>query len=88
MDVVEIYEPETETWETGPSLCHPRRGRAVVSTPDGRIYAIGGTSGHSVFHPLRLLGDEDRQLKLGFRQCPITQNSVKERIRPRGGTVR
>ena len=30
---------------------------------------------------------EDRQLKLGFRQCPITQDSVTSqvRIRPRGG---
>jgi hypothetical protein len=31
---------------------------------------------------------EDRQLKLGFRQCPITQNSVKQRASPRGAGER
>ena len=33
--------------------------------------------------PRSLIGD--RQLKLRFRQCPITQNSVKQRASPRGG---
>ena len=42
MDVVEIYDPETDTWETGPPLVYPRRSHAVVATPDGKIYAIGG----------------------------------------------
>jgi hypothetical protein len=45
MDVVEIYDPETNTWETGPSLVHPRRSHAVVATPDGKIHAIGGWVG-------------------------------------------
>jgi len=42
MDVVEIYDPEKDTWETGPPLVYPRRSHAVVATPDGKIYAIGG----------------------------------------------
>lgn len=42
MDVVEIYDPETNTWETGPPLVYPRRSHAVVATPDGKLYAIGG----------------------------------------------
>jgi hypothetical protein len=42
MDVVEIYDPETNTWETGPPLVYPRRAHAVVATPDGKLYAIGG----------------------------------------------
>jgi N-acetylneuraminic acid mutarotase len=42
MDVVEIYDPEKDTWEKGPPLVYPRRSHAVVATPDGKIYAIGG----------------------------------------------
>lgn len=42
MDVVEIYDPEKDTWETGPPLVYPRRSHAVVATSDGKLYAIGG----------------------------------------------
>lgn len=45
MAVVEIYDPVTDTWETGPSMNYARRGHAVVATPDGKIYAIGGFVG-------------------------------------------
>jgi len=45
MDVVEIYDPETDRWEKGPSLYYPRRGHAVVATEDGKLYAIGGYVG-------------------------------------------
>jgi hypothetical protein len=45
MDIVEIYDPETDRWEKGPSLYYPRRGHAVVATEDGRLYAIGGYVG-------------------------------------------
>jgi len=45
MAVVEIYDPERDSWETGPSLRYRRRSHAVVATPDGRIYAIGGFVG-------------------------------------------
>ena len=45
MAVVEIYDPERDTWETGPSLRYRRRSHAVVATPEGRIYAIGGFVG-------------------------------------------
>ena len=34
---------------------------------------------------LAAIESEDCRLKLLFRQCPITQNSVKERVRPEGG---
>lgn len=43
--VVEIYDPKTDTWETGPSMRFARRGHAVVATPDGKLYAIGGFVG-------------------------------------------
>ncbi len=42
VDTVEIYDPATDRWAKGPSLVYPRRGHAVVATPDGKIYAIGG----------------------------------------------
>jgi len=42
LDTVEIYDPASDTWEKGPPLLYPRRGHAVVATPDGKIYAIGG----------------------------------------------
>jgi hypothetical protein len=42
LDVVEIYDPDRDTWETGPPLVYPRRGHAVVATPEGKLYAIGG----------------------------------------------
>lgn len=45
MAVVEIYDPETDTWETGPSMHYARRGHAVVATPEGKLYAIGGVVG-------------------------------------------
>jgi N-acetylneuraminic acid mutarotase len=41
--VVEIYDPATDSWETSPPLKHPRRAHQVVGTPEGRIYAIGGS---------------------------------------------
>jgi len=44
VDDVDIYDPQTDSWSTGPSLQHPRRALAVVAAPDGRIYAIGGHS--------------------------------------------
>ena len=60
MDVVEIYDPESNTWETGPPLVYPRRSHAVVATPDGKLYAIGGTNQFSVPTLGSLLGGEGK----------------------------
>lgn len=38
-----IYEPQKDTWTKGPQMNLPRASLAAVATPDGRIYAIGGT---------------------------------------------
>ena len=38
-----IYDPVMDTWEKGPSMLLPRSTLAAVATPDGKIYAIGGT---------------------------------------------
>jgi hypothetical protein len=40
---VQIYDPRTDRWVEGPSLNTPRGDHAVVATPDGKIYVIGGT---------------------------------------------
>jgi hypothetical protein len=42
VDDVDVYDPATDTWSKGPSLRYPRRDHVVLSTPDGKIYAIGG----------------------------------------------
>jgi hypothetical protein len=38
-----IYDPVHEVWETGPSMNICRSTFAAVATPEGKIYAIGGT---------------------------------------------
>jgi len=53
---VQVYDPRTNTWSRGPSLRTRRQGHAVVATPEGRIYAIGGTNAYSVFHPRQIVG--------------------------------
>ena len=39
---VDVYDPLTDTWSKGPDLRAARHGHSAVSTPDGRIYVIGG----------------------------------------------
>ena len=38
-----IYDPVKDTWKKGPRMKLPRATLAAVATPDGKIYAIGGT---------------------------------------------
>jgi N-acetylneuraminic acid mutarotase len=40
-DVVEIYDPATNSWSTGPSMLAPRAGMSSV-VANGCMYAIGG----------------------------------------------
>ncbi|WP_042159893.1 kelch repeat-containing protein [Paenibacillus gorillae] len=40
-DVVEIYDPETDTWVTGPAMPSPR-GQHVTEVVGNNIYVIGG----------------------------------------------
>jgi N-acetylneuraminic acid mutarotase len=48
LGTVEIYDPRTNRWSTGPSLRVPRWGLGAALGPDGKIYAIGGSSGTTV----------------------------------------
>lgn len=38
-----IYDPVKDSWQKGPSMLLPRASLAAVATPEGKIYAIGGT---------------------------------------------
>jgi len=40
---VDVYDPATDTWSEGPELHMARHGHTAVSTPDGKIYVIGGS---------------------------------------------
>ncbi|MFC1483776.1 M6 family metalloprotease domain-containing protein [Candidatus Neomarinimicrobiota bacterium] len=44
-DVVEIYDPYTDTWETGPPLPVPL-GEMEATVLDGKLYVVGGTNGY------------------------------------------
>ncbi|MGB2696683.1 MAG: glutaminyl-peptide cyclotransferase [Candidatus Zixiibacteriota bacterium] len=44
VDVVQIYDPETESWVMGSPMPTPRYQLGVVTGSDGLIYAIGGRS--------------------------------------------
>ncbi len=52
---VQIYDPKTDTWTMGPRLKTARGNHAVVATPDGKIYAIGGNNEESVVTPLTFI---------------------------------
>jgi len=58
LKLVQVYDPVKDKWSKGPSLKTRRQGLAVVSTPDGQIYAIGGMSQYRAYHPRMLLGGE------------------------------
>ncbi|MFP2906240.1 Kelch repeat-containing protein [Pyxidicoccus sp. 3LFB2] len=39
---VELYDPSTNTWATGPSMNHPRCGHTATLLADGRVLVTGG----------------------------------------------
>ena len=53
---VYIYDPGIDSWTEGPRLHTARQGHTLVSTPEGRIYAVGGTNTYFVFHPRMIVG--------------------------------
>jgi N-acetylneuraminic acid mutarotase len=42
----EIYDPASNKWTAVPSLSQPRYAFSMISSPDGRVLAIGGTRDH------------------------------------------
>jgi N-acetylneuraminic acid mutarotase len=75
--IVQVYDPRTDSWSMGPKLRVERQGHAMVATPDGRIWVIGGTNRHNVFHPRMIVGGEP-----GSRGGPLASVEVLD-TRPR-----
>jgi N-acetylneuraminic acid mutarotase len=51
LNVVEVYNPTTDTWETKTPMPVPR-SQLSACTLDGKIYVIGGSSGPSSWTPV------------------------------------
>lgn len=60
VDDVWIYDTSKDTWKKGPSLRTARHGHGLVCTPDGKLYAIGGTNAYTVPTFGSLLGGEGK----------------------------
>src|SRR5262249_17748640 len=43
-NVVQVYDPTSDTWTVTAGLAAARSGLAAATGPDGRIYALGGLS--------------------------------------------
>ena len=39
---IELYDPATDTWSTGPPLSFPRQNHTAAALPDGRVLIAGG----------------------------------------------
>lgn len=69
LDVVEIYDPATDTWETAPEPTREKRVNAAVVVYDGKIWLIGGRHGDDVLDDVEILDpatgrwDEGPELK-------------------------
>jgi len=44
---VEVYDPATDRWTSGPDLPENRSGLAAVTDADGHLYVVGGRGGES-----------------------------------------
>jgi N-acetylneuraminic acid mutarotase len=60
VDDVWIYDTSKDKWTKGPSLRTARHGHGLVCTPDGKLYAIGGTNAYTVATFGSLLGGEGK----------------------------
>ena len=56
---VEIYNPSTKSWRSGPSLSTGRQ-EPVVVTVNGRIYAIGGADENDALDSVESIGPGER----------------------------
>jgi N-acetylneuraminic acid mutarotase len=58
LDIVQRYDPQTDTWSTMRVMPGPRHQCSVVTGLDGKLYILGGTDGHvelnrvDVYHPV------------------------------------
>ncbi len=47
LDIMEVYDPATNTWDTTKAPMPTARVQLCVAAVDGKIYAIGGTQSHN-----------------------------------------
>jgi len=78
LKLVQVYDPVQDKWSKGPALKTRRQGLAVVATPDGRIYAIGGTSHYSAYHPRMLLGGEPAAMGGPLASVEVLETAPKK----------
>jgi len=78
LKTVQVYDPVKDKWSKGPSLKTRRQGLAVVSTRDGRIYAIGGTSQYRAYHPRMLLGGEPAAMGGPLASVEVLETAPKK----------
>jgi len=56
LDTVETYDPAADLWTMGPNMNKQRSAAGVVEVK-GRIFALGGHNGLSIFESVELLDD-------------------------------
>lgn len=53
-NIVEIYNPDSDTWEVGTPLTSPR-SQSVAKIVDGKLFIFGGTSGSAILNKVEML---------------------------------
>ncbi|HMA66400.1 MAG TPA: kelch repeat-containing protein, partial [Desulfosalsimonadaceae bacterium] len=68
-----IYDPIKNSWSRGPSMNIPRSTLAAVATPDGKIYAIGGTDAgaYNIRETMNFFLPEEMELSTGKLQKTV-----------------
>ncbi|MGB9853463.1 MAG: Kelch repeat-containing protein [Candidatus Bathyarchaeales archaeon] len=69
-NVVEVYDPLTDTWETKSSMPTKRKGLSA-SVVNGKIYVIGGRVGEPTYNPLPLTEVYDPETDTWTTAAPI-----------------
>jgi HEAT repeat protein len=92
-DTVLVYDVAEDTWYEGPPLLTPRYSHAVIGTPEGLIYAIGGVgAGGGTIELLRRLTGKEQDPYLAsvevldtrpFAGKPVASRRPPHRVDPR-----
>jgi len=60
----EIYDPETNTWTYGPSMCQERSNFAVCIM-DNEVHVIGGYTGYTTVDSVEIFNEENNTWRFG-----------------------
>lgn len=72
--LLEIYDPATDSWQSGPSMPTPRRFTGAAPGIDGKIYVFGGYKNHGVYADNVEVYDPETQLWEARRPMPFTRS--------------